>query len=149
MLSLTAKSIGRRAVVSSARLVLPVGIKVSDQYFTTIRHHSTGKQYVVLNTVGTDRPGIVADVTRIVTQNGGNVGESRAQMLGGHFSLMMLVEIASTDMETLRRQLESDVVGMNTTCFDAVDLKSTEMKPHIGCECRRCLYLVVIVLCRC
>eukprot|EP00804_Cyclotella_cryptica_P012467 CCRYP_019973-RA/>CCRYP_019973-RA protein AED:0.00 eAED:0.00 QI:115/1/1/1/1/1/2/460/149 len=149
MLSLTAKSIGRRAVVSSARLVLPVGIKVSDQYFTTTRHHSTGKQYVVLNTVGTDRPGIVADVTRIVTQNGGNVGESRAQLLGGHFSLMMLVEIASTDMETLRRQLESDVVGMNTTCFDAVDPKSTEMKPHIGCECRRCLYLVVIVLCRC
>jgi len=89
---------------------------------------------VVINTVGIDRPGIVADVTRIVTVNGGNVGESRAQLLGGYFSLMMLVEIAESSIEDLQRQLECDVNGLSTGCFDAVDPKLTGMKPQICCE---------------
>lgn len=72
------------------------------------------------------------------------MGESRAQLLGGHFSLMMLVEIASSEMETLHRQLETDVLGMSTTCFDAIDPKSTEMKPQIGCEC--CCHCVCLLL---
>lgn len=71
------------------------------------------------------------------------MGESRAQLLGGHFSLMMLVEIDSSQMDSLHTQLESDVAGMRTTCFDAVDPKSTEMKPQIGCECScHCVYFI-------
>ena len=39
-----------------------------------------------ISPVGADRPGIVADVTSIVVDMGGNIGESRSQSLGGHFS---------------------------------------------------------------
>lgn len=88
-----------------------------------------------MNSVGADRPGIVADVTRIVTARGGNVGESHSQLLGGHFSLMMLVDVASSsssEMESLREQLRTEVEGMSTSCFDAVDPKKVEICPKVG-----------------
>ena len=67
------------------------------------------------------------------------MGESTAQLLGGHFSLMMLVEIKSSDMDGLTKQL-NDVMGMSTSCFDAVSEK-VELSPKIGCEpfCFPCL----------
>ena len=95
---------------------------------------SSPKKHIVINTVGKDRPGIVADVTRIVTVAGGNVGESRAQLLGGHFSLMMQVEIPESKFHGLQQQLKNDVVGLSTGCFDAVDPKLIEVEPQIGCE---------------
>ncbi|KAL7464387.1 hypothetical protein ACHAXS_004727 [Conticribra weissflogii] len=106
-------TLGRRVIIPASRhLLTPIG--------------------AIINTVGVDRPGIVSDVTRIVTEKGGNVGESRAQLLGGHFSLMMLVEIAPSEMDDLHNKLQNDVKGMSTTCFDAIDPKAVEITPKIG-----------------
>ncbi len=88
---------------------------------------------VVIHSIGTDRPGIVADVTRIVTEKGGNVGESRAQLLGGHFSLMMLVDIAEKDVGDLQDQLASGVKGMKTDLLESVETNAT-VAPTIACE---------------
>lgn len=88
---------------------------------------------VVIHSIGSDRPGIVADVTRIVTEKGGNVGESRAQLLGGHFSLMMLVDIAEKDVGDLQEQLASGVKGMKTECMESVE-KNATIAPSIACE---------------
>lgn len=88
---------------------------------------------VVIHSIGSDRPGIVSDVTRIVTAKGGNVGESRAQLLGGHFSLMMLVDIAEKDVGDLQDQLASDVKGMKTDCLETVETNATVV-PTIACE---------------
>lgn len=105
---------------------------------------SPPKATVVINTVGWDRPGIVADVTRIVTEKGGNVGESHSQMLGGHFSLMMLVEIPPSEMDGLHKQLQADVEGTTTSCFDAIDPKKVDIHPRIGCECVSILFFINI-----
>ena len=99
---------------------------------------------MVIHSIGKDRPGIVADVTRIVTDKGGNVGESRAQLLGGHFSLMMLVEIAEKEVKTLEEQLGSGVAGMKTECLEADDQKNATVAPTIACECRRILYYTTV-----
>jgi predicted amino acid-binding ACT domain protein len=111
---------------------------------------SSTKKHLVINAVGIDRPGIVADVTKIVTSNGGNCGESRAQLLGGHFSLMMLVDIPEAGIDGLKRQLESDVGGLSTGCFDAVDPKAIDVNPKIGCksyvECFICSLLWLHIL---
>lgn len=105
----------------------------------TRQFSSQPTRHIVISSIGPDRPGILADVARIVTTTGGNVGESTAQLLGGHFSLMMLVEIKSSDMDGLTKQL-NDVMGMSTSCFDAVSEK-VELSPKIGCEpfCFVCL----------
>jgi glycine cleavage system transcriptional repressor len=102
------------------------------------------KKVVVIHSIGKDRPGIVADVTRIVTDKGGNVGESRAQLLGGHFSLMMLVEIAEKEVKTLEEQLGSGVAGMKTECFEADDQKNATVAPTIACEC--VVYIMLLLM---
>jgi len=88
---------------------------------------------VVIHSIGVDRPGIVADITRIVTDKGGNVGESRAQLLGGIFSLMMQVDIGEKDVGDLQDQLASGVKGMKTECLESVE-KNANVAPMIACE---------------
>lgn len=110
-------------------------LKLSESIKIAERHLSSSpKKHIVINAVGVDRPGIVADVTRIVNSNGGNVGESRAQLLGGHFSLMMLVEIDENSLQDLQKQLGSNVEGLSTGCFDAIDPRLKEMKSQISCK---------------
>lgn len=130
-------SFARRAIVPASRLITPVGVKLLDS--TTIIANNTIRQFsyqskksIIINTVGTDRPGIVAEISKVVSRKGGNVGESQAQLLGGHFSLMMLVEIASSEVEGLHRELQNDVQGMTTSCFETVDMNKVEVSPKIG-----------------
>jgi len=127
------------AVPPSSRLMKPIGGWLIDSDVTAVvvspttrKFTSHPKKSIVINTVGVDRPGIVADVTRIVTAKGGNVGASQAQLLGGHFSLMMIVEIAASDMESLHEQLQTGVEGMSTSCFEAIDPKKVVLSPRIG-----------------
>ena len=46
---------------------------------------------VAVTAVGTDRPGIAAAVTKILFEHGGNIEDSRMAILGGHFSMMLIV----------------------------------------------------------
>ncbi|KAL7532464.1 hypothetical protein ACHAWF_004147 [Thalassiosira exigua] len=123
-------SLSRRLIAPSSRLVAPLG--------ATLSFSSPATKCVVVNSIGVDRPGIVADVTKIVTDRGGNVGESHSKLLGGHFSLMMLVDIASSEMEGLHKQLQTGVTGMTTSCHDAVDPKKAGVSPRVGCEWTTC-----------
>ena len=66
--------------------------------------------YLVLSALGSDRPGLVAEVTRHLTSRGGNVEESRMAILGAEFGLMVLVsgdesELARIEQDTA--ELES------------------------------------------
>lgn len=43
--------------------------------------------------IGRDRPGIVAALSDVLLELGGNVEDSRMAILGGHFSVMLLVDL--------------------------------------------------------
>jgi glycine cleavage system transcriptional repressor len=43
--------------------------------------------------IGRDRPGIVAAVTGVLLDLGGNLEDSRMAILGGHFAVMLLVDL--------------------------------------------------------
>ncbi|NLE22680.1 MAG: hypothetical protein GX624_07880 [Actinobacteria bacterium] len=47
--------------------------------------------HAVLTAVGDDRPGLVDEVTRYVTERGGNLEDSRMVNLRGQFAMMMLI----------------------------------------------------------
>lgn len=49
------------------------------------------EQFLVLSALGTDRPGLVAELTRFLVERGVNVEESRMVTLGAEFGVMMLV----------------------------------------------------------
>lgn len=62
-------------------------------------------QYLVLTAIGTDRPGIVADVTTLLAERGVNVADSRMAVLGGEFALMMLVSGSPEDLAGVRDEV--------------------------------------------
>jgi glycine cleavage system transcriptional repressor len=59
---------------------------------------------LAVTAVGADRPGIIARVTRVLYEHGGNLEDSSMTILGGHFAIMLLVD-APTDAETLETEL--------------------------------------------
>ena len=59
-------------------------------------------RFLVLTAVGTDRPGIVANITAVLAEHGASVADSRMAILGGEFALMMLVSVPESRMEELR-----------------------------------------------
>ncbi|HEX9851795.1 MAG TPA: ACT domain-containing protein, partial [Woeseiaceae bacterium] len=48
-------------------------------------------QLIVLSAVGTDRAGVVNDITRVILDCGGNIEESRMTALGAEFAMLMLI----------------------------------------------------------
>ena len=63
------------------------------------------RAFVVLTAVGTDRVGIVDDISGLVTEAGCNIEESKMAVLGGEFALMMLVSGPSESVGSMTRSL--------------------------------------------
>src|SRR5262245_22455257 len=49
------------------------------------------RQLIVINAIGSDRTGLVYDLTRVVADCGGNILESRMTALGSEFAMLLLV----------------------------------------------------------
>jgi glycine cleavage system transcriptional repressor len=64
-------------------------------------------EYLVLTAVGTDRPGIVADLTALLAERGANVADSRMAVLGGEFAVMMLVSAPPDVLGAVRKEISS------------------------------------------
>jgi len=48
------------------------------------------KTYYILSAIGKDRPGIVADVSEVIYECGGNIEDSSMTLLRNHFALLLL-----------------------------------------------------------
>jgi glycine cleavage system transcriptional repressor len=60
-----------------------------------------------LSAIGRDRPGIVAGVSGALLEHGANIEDSRMAILGGHFTIMLIVSTpAEADVDALKRDLE-------------------------------------------
>jgi len=62
------------------------------------------KAYFVLSAIGKDRPGIVADVSEVIYECGGNIEDSSVSLLRNHFALLLLF---STEREEVNQKLSS------------------------------------------
>ena len=87
---------------------------------------------LVINAVGMDRVGIVSDVTGLVIEAGGNVGDSQAAKLGSHFGLMMEVTLPRDKLDSLKAQLEA-MPGMNAAVYED-PVSDASATTQIGCE---------------
>jgi glycine cleavage system transcriptional repressor len=60
-----------------------------------------------LSAIGRDRPGIVAGVSGALLQHGANIEDSRMAILGGHFTIMLIVSTPDdADVDALKRDLD-------------------------------------------
>lgn len=62
------------------------------------------KTYFILSAIGKDRPGIVADVSEVIYECGGNIEDSSMSLLRNHFALLLLF---STEREEVNQKLSS------------------------------------------
>jgi len=60
------------------------------------------KTYFILSALGKDRPGIVADVSEVIFECGGNIEDSSTSGLRNHFALLLLF---STEREDVKQKL--------------------------------------------
>ena len=63
-------------------------------------------QLIVLSAIGSDRTGVVQDITKVILGCGGNIEESRMTTLGSEFAMLMLVSGNWHTLGKLERELE-------------------------------------------
>jgi glycine cleavage system transcriptional repressor len=78
-------------------------------------------QLVVLSAVGTDRPGVVKDISKAILDCGGNIEESRMTSLGAEFAVLMLI---SGNWHTPAK-LEKALEALSETHNLSINLKKT------------------------
>ena len=83
--------------------------------------------------MGSDRLGIVSDITGMVIEHGGNVGESQAARLGSHFSLMMIVSLPTDSLDGLKKSLDN-LQGMNAAVFETDHADKAISPVEAGCK---------------
>src|SRR5437879_1340581 len=99
--------------------------------FHRARGDSVARMHVAVTAVGADRPGIVAAVSRVLYDIGGNIEDSRMAILGGHFAMVLIVAIPDgADPENLQRALAepAGALGLITTVRPVADAPP----PHAG-----------------
>jgi glycine cleavage system transcriptional repressor len=82
------------------------------------------KQLIVINAIGSDRTGLVYDLTRVVADCGGNIVESRMSALGTEFAMLLLV---AGNWHTLAK-LEGELKKLTDTSGITATLRRTEQR---------------------
>ena len=84
--------------------------------------------WYMLTLVGKDRPGIVAEVSQVLFEAGGNLGEASMARLGGNFTVMLMLQIESEkdDVENLLKPL-----GKKLGLFFHIDEIAGNLHHHV------------------
>ena len=80
------------------------------------------KQHLAVSAIGSDRTGMVHELTRVISDCGGNIAESRMAALGSEFAMLLLV---SGNWHALAR-IESELARLAETGALSVHVKRTE-----------------------
>jgi len=95
-----------------------VAVRASLCVVSAIRH-------AILSAIGTDRPGLVDEVTRYVLERGGNLEDSRMVNLHGQFAMMMLV----TGPDEVIGRLQDGLGALKRQTLVHAELHSADMDP--------------------
>jgi len=82
----------------------------------------TMKQHLAVSAIGSDRTGMVHDLTRLVSECGGNISESRMAGLGSEFAMLLLI---SGNWHALAK-LETELKRLADSSGLILHLKRTE-----------------------
>ncbi len=82
---------------------------------------------LIISAVGSDRPGIVSEISGVITSHGGNIEKSRMTRLGSDFTIIMLVAVDP-------RWEESLVVALQAIKELSISTKGTEPNTVIAGE---------------
>lgn len=83
-------------------------------------------QLIVISALGSDRTGLVYDLTRVVLDCSGNILDSRMSAFGNEFAMLLLV---SGNWHTLAK-LETELKKLSDASGITVSLRRTEQRPQ-------------------
>ena len=81
-------------------------------------------QLIVLSAIGTDRTGVVQDITKVILDCGGNIEESRMTTLGAEFAMLMLVSGNWHTLNRLETAPRETVNGRQPDLHDSQDRRT-------------------------
>ena len=85
-------------------------------------------QLIVISAVGTDRTGVVQDLTEVILSCDGNIEESRMTTLGSEFAMLLLVSGNWATLSKLDKKLEK--LGRNNDL--SVSIRQTDARKPEG-----------------
>jgi glycine cleavage system transcriptional repressor len=89
---------------------------------------------VAVTAVGADRPGIAAAVAKILFEHGGNIEDSRMAILGGHFSMMLIVDLPEdADANAVERALHGPAQELELL-VSVRPVAASTAEPALGAE---------------
>jgi len=59
------------------------------------------QKHIIISALGPDRPGIVSELSKVITDSDANISESRMIRLGGDFTMMILASTAQEKIDSL------------------------------------------------
>ena len=90
------------------------------------------KKYMILFSVGKNRPGIVDDISTLLFERGANIEDSRMAAMGGRFSIMMLFSCSLDQLEDIRAGLNDlGKLGLETPLHEAEDPNAATAQPAL------------------
>lgn len=85
----------------------------------------SNQHYLVVSAIGSDRPGLVDQLTQPIQESNGNILDSRMTVLGGEFAILMLIQ---GGWDTIAR-LEEMLPALQESIALTITTKRTESKP--------------------
>lgn len=88
--------------------------------------------HYAVSAIGSDRPGIVAAISRVLFELRGNVEDSQMSILRGHFAVMLIVSLPDASAEAdLRGRLEGvrNELGLEAVAVSAVGEGAARAEP--------------------
>lgn len=94
----------------------------------------------VVSAFGADRPGIVARITQVLHDHGGNLADSHMGLLSGRFTIMLVVELPGDaagleeDLRAAARELGLDGLHVEAAPGVAADAAATHVVTVYGAD---------------
>lgn len=92
------------------------------------------KQLAILTAIGTDRVGIVDDLTAPILESNCSIEESRMSVLGGEFAVIMLLSGEEEGVRKLSREMPAfgNSLGLHITLKETVPPKTdSQARPYL------------------
>ena len=87
-------------------------------------------KHLIIKGIGPDKPGIVSNISKIVTSNDGNIEESRMMRLGSEFSIIMMISLPESSQKNLSDQLET-IDGIKFYLTETNKLPTHDSPTHV------------------
>jgi len=86
-------------------------------------------EHIIISAFGPDKPGIVSNLTGIITNSGANIKESRMIKLGTDFTIMILISISENNSKLLEVALDKIdylIIHTKKTILQKLSSKASE-----------------------